>query len=201
MAYDVNKLATVGQLKTLAQAAKTAIEDAIAALPGEMFLDQLGTKFVPSFAFNAATYPGATNPNLEGKPVLVLAVKGVDNTAPSDTSKQTISYSFLDMAALIDDYTVKAGNSTNILTIAGREIEIKISAVANNAITVQDDGLHVNISTKVDKVSTATANNLAVFASGGGIADSGILKTSLLTTSNLATDAEMAEVITEIFGS
>lgn len=199
MAYDVNKLATVGQLKSLAQAAKTAIGDAIAALPGEMFLDQLGTKFVPSFAFNAATYPGATNPSLEGKPVLVLAVKGVDNTAPSDSSKQTISYSFLDMAALVDDYTVKAGDSAKILTIAGREIEIKISAVADNAITVQNDGLHVNISAKADKVSGATADNVPALDANGNMVDSGIAKDNILQVANVALDAEVAEMINEVF--
>ncbi|MBR0168729.1 MAG: hypothetical protein IJQ08_08655 [Synergistaceae bacterium] len=199
MAYDVNKLATVGQLKTLAQAAKTAIGDAIAALPGEMFLDQLGTKFVPSFSFSTETYPGATNPSLEGKPVLVLAVKGVDNTTPSDASKQTISYSFLDMAALVDDYTVKAGDSTKILTIAGREIEIKISAVANNAITVQNDGLHVNISAKADKVSGATANNVSALDANGNLIDSGIAKDNILQVANVALDTEFAEMINEVF--
>ncbi len=199
MPYDVNKLATVGQLKSLAQAAKTAIGNAIADLPGEMFLDQLGTKFVPSFAFNAATYPGATNPSLEGKPVLVLAVKGVDNTAPSDSSKQTISYSFLDMAALVDDYTAKAGDSAKILTIAGREIEIKISAVADNAITVQQDGLHVNISTKADKVSGATADNVPALDANGNITDSGIAKGNILQVANVALDTEVAEMINEVF--
>lgn len=199
MPYDVNKLATVGQLKSLAQAAKTAIGNAIADLPGEMFLDQLGTKFVPSFAFNAATYPGATNPSLEGKPVLVLAVKGVDNTDPSDSSKQTISYSFLDMAALVDDYTAKAGDSAKILTIAGREIEIKISAVANNAITVQQDGLHVNISTKADKVSGATADNVPALDANGNITDSGIAKGNILQVANVALDTEVAEMINEVF--
>ena len=199
MAYDVNKLATVGQLKSLATRTVTAINDAIAALPGEMFLDQLGTKFVPNFAFSTATYPGATNPNLEGKPVLVLAVKGVDNTAPADTSKQTISYSFLDMAALVDDYTVKAGDSTKILAIAGREIEIKISAVADNAITVQNDGLHVNISAKADKVVGATADNISALDANGNPVDSGIAKGNVLQVANVALDTEVAEMINEVF--
>ena len=42
--------------------------------PTEMFLAQTKTEFVPSFAFSETTYPGATDPKLEGKPVMVLAV-------------------------------------------------------------------------------------------------------------------------------
>lgn len=129
MAYDVNKLTTVGQLQALATRTKTAISDAISALPKEMFLDQTKTTFVPNFAFNATTYAGATNPNMEGKPVLVLAVKGVDNTAPSDTSKQTLTYSFLDMSTLVDTYTPAAGDSAKILTINGYTIAVNISSV------------------------------------------------------------------------
>ena len=37
--------------------------------PEELFLDQTGTTLVDNFAFSAATYPGATNPNLDGKVV------------------------------------------------------------------------------------------------------------------------------------
>ena len=44
--------------------------------PEKLFLDQAGTTVVENFAWSAATYPGSTNPNLDGKTVLVLAVKG-----------------------------------------------------------------------------------------------------------------------------
>ena len=44
--------------------------------PKELFLDQAKTTFVPKFAFSTETYPGATDPKLAGKPVMVLAVKG-----------------------------------------------------------------------------------------------------------------------------
>ena len=74
MSYDVTKNATVGQLKALALKAKGAIDAAIQALPTEMFLNQAKTAFIPSFAFNGNTYADATNPNLDGKPVLVLTV-------------------------------------------------------------------------------------------------------------------------------
>lgn len=44
------------------------------------------------FKFDAATYPGATDPKLDGKPVMVLAVKG--------ENPDSCTYSFLSMAAL-----------------------------------------------------------------------------------------------------
>ncbi len=62
-------------------------------LPEEMFLDQAKTTLVSSFAWSDTEYPGSTNPNLDGKPVMVLAVKG-------DTS---VAYSFLNFESLTTD--------------------------------------------------------------------------------------------------
>lgn len=217
MSYNAEHIAELGHIKTLAENVKSRLDTTIKFVsvsgntinffktadgsgsaafsinfPTEFFLDQAKTTFVDSFAYSASTYPGATNPNLNGKPVLVLALTGSDGS---------VSYSFLNMASLIDTYTVASGNSAKILTISGRTITVKISAASNQAITVKNDGLHVDISGKADKVSSATANNLAMLTSAGDLADSGILYTTLLTTNSLATDAEMTEVLTEVFGS
>lgn len=51
--------------------------------PAEMFLDQTKTQFVAKFAWDEAVYPGSTNPKLDGKPVMVLAVKGEGDSASS----------------------------------------------------------------------------------------------------------------------
>ena len=299
MSYDGTHVAQLNHLKSLASNIKNRLDDSIKFVsvsansisffkssdgsgtaaytvdfPTEFLLDQTKTTFASSFAWSSTTYPGSTNPSLDGKPVLVLAVKGND---------ASVAYSFLNMASLIDTYTVATGNSAKLLSISGRTITFKVSAAANQAITVQNDGLHVNISTKADKVSSATndnlaaldangnlkdsglakstvtgyattiatkatkvssatannfamltsagdiadsgvskstvtgyattiagkidkvtsatANRVAAFVSGGGLKDCGILYTALLTTSNLATDAEMTEVINEVFGS
>ena len=173
--YNVNNLVKVNALKALAQRTKTelnALDTKIGTafkslsvsgntvsfftstdasgtaaatfdFPEEIFLDQLQTQFVQNFAFSAATYPGATDPNLDGKPVFVLAVKG--NATPNPT----LTYSFVNVESLVDTYTA-ADNSINI---NGYTVNVKISAVANNAITLQTDGLHVDISGKVDKVA------------------------------------------------
>ena len=151
-------------------------------LPAEMFLDAATTSFVPSFAFSASTYQGATNPNLEGKAVLVLGVK----TKTNDGATQSVSYSFIDVSKLSDIYT--AGDTT--ITIANYTVKVKLSALANNAITVQNDGLHVDISGKIDKVTSATQGNLVSWGTAGAVLDSG---------SRLATDTEFTAMLDEVF--
>lgn len=113
-------------------------------LPEELFLDQVRTTFVQSFAWSNATYPGSTNPNLEGKPVLVLAVKGDKSTNP------TLTYSFINMQGLVDTYTA----ADNSIDITSNAIGVKISAGTGNQLSLQNDGLFVgHDSTKVDTVN------------------------------------------------
>lgn len=88
---------------------KKAIRDAIAALPKEQFLDLTKTTFVQSFAWSSTSYPGSTNPSLEGKPVLVLALK--------NSSDNTVAYSFLNMYELVDTYTADSP-----IKVTGRKI-------------------------------------------------------------------------------
>lgn len=143
--------------------------------PAEMFLDQTKTEFVPSFAFSAATYPGSTDPKLDGKPVMVLAVKG--------ENPDSCTYSFLSMAALVDTYKAKAvGKDTSTtVSIAGYEVDVKVnvSAAEGNALTLKEDGLYVptpektDISGKADKVKSATAGNFAALDADGNPTDSG----------------------------
>lgn len=108
--------------------------------PAEMFLDQTKTEFVPSFAFSTTTYPGATDPKLDGKPVMVLAVKG--------ENPDSCTYSFLSMAALVDTYKAKAvgKDASTTVTIADYEVDVKVnvSAEAGNALILKDDGLYVS---------------------------------------------------------
>ena len=78
------------------------------------------------------------------------------------------------MSALVDTYTIASGDSSKVLSIANNEITVHISAAANNAITVQNDGLHVNVSGKADKVTNATAGHLAGLDANGNLTDSGV---------------------------
>ena len=217
MAYDVTQNATVGQLKALAIRAKDAIDEAIRALPVEMYLDNTKTTFVGSFTFSAQTYPGATNPNFDGKPVLVLAVKGIDH---NNNDAETTTYSFLDMTTLYNIYTAAAGDSAKVLTFNGYTISFNVSANAKNAVEVLNDGLAVRVSTttnnaltkdtnglfvnitgKADKVASATAGHVASLDANGNLVDSGIVAANVLTTADVATDAEVTEMLNEVFGA
>ncbi len=198
MSYNLEQKAKLKHVQYVGQRAKAAIEAAIAALPVEMFLDQAKTRFVQSFAFTQETYPGGTDPNLNGKPVLVLALKARDH---NNNNAETVTYSFLNMETLVDTYTAKAGDSAKILNIAGYEIEVKIDPSNDNAIEVTANGLQVNISGKADKVANATAGHVASLDANGNLADSGVVAANILTTDDVATDAEATEMIDEIFGA
>lgn len=198
MSYNLEQKAKLKHVQYVGQRAKAAIEAAIAALPVEMFLDQAKTRFVQSFAFTQETYPGGTDPNLNGKPVLVLALKARDH---NNNNAETVTYSFLNMETLVDTYTAKTGDSAKILNIAGYEIEVKIDPSNDNAIEVTANGLKVNISGKADKVANATAGHVASLDANGNLADSGVVAANILTTDDVATDAEATEMIDEIFGA
>lgn len=105
-------------------------------LPEEYFLDQTKTVFVEAFTWSAETYPGSTNPELDGKPVLVLAVKSQDGSE--------VTYSFINLEKMITVYT---GGQTQTATIAvsGNEITatVRVSATAGNQIVANEDGLFV----------------------------------------------------------
>ena len=155
MAYNLNQKATLKHVQAVATSAKNAIDSAIAALPKEYFLDTEKSGFVYNFTFSQATYAGATDPNLNGKPVLILAMKGIDHT---NNDAVSYKYLFVDVAALAD---------------IG----------------------------KADKVASATAGNVASLDANGNLVDSGVSATTVLTTADVATDAECTEMLAEVFGA
>lgn len=111
------------------------------SLPEEMYLDQTKTTVVDNFTWSATTYPNSTDPGLDGKPVLVMAVKGDSAT----------SYSFASLAKLIDTYT--GDNTSTVTTTVSSDNKItatvKVSAETGNVIKTKDDGLYV-ADTKID---------------------------------------------------
>ena len=217
--YDVNDLAQVGGLKSLAQRTqakldalqsaqasnafqslrvdgntvyfyKTADMSGTAAasfnFAEEIFLQQTGTEIVENFAFNSETYVGATNPNLDGKTVLVLAVKGDKAENP------TVKYSFVSMEKLIKSVVAAAGDSSKILTISGYTITVNIDPSATNLLTVTANGLMVDGSGKADKVQNATAGHVATLDANGNLTDSG---------HGIATDAAVNAMLDEVMGT
>lgn len=244
------KATKVGQLKLLADRVKARLDETIKYVkingssieyyktadgsgtaaytidfPKELFLDQLKTKFVPKFNFADGGYTGATDPNLDDKPVMVLAVKGEDAKG-----NVTTDYSFVDFSALVDTYKAKAGDSAKVLNISGYEIEFKVSGAEGNIIEVKDDGIYASTtaiatvtSGKADKVENATAGHLAGLDANGNLTDSTIAAADVMTKvasaveNNIATfdangkvkdsgiafatDAEVTEMLDEVFGT
>lgn len=103
-------------------------------LPEEMFLDGSKTEFVDNFVWSAEKYPKSTNPELDGKPVLVLAVKSV----------RTIRYSFISLESVVVELMGGDTDSTSV-TVAEDVIslDVKVSEEPDNRVIVKDDGLYV----------------------------------------------------------
>ena len=216
MAYDVNKLVKLASLKALAERVNTELSTAfksgkvegnkvklftstdktgVAAFefdfPVEMVLDQAKTAFVPQFTWSLETYPGSEDPGLNGKPVMVLAVKGSDGS---------VTYSFMGMASLVDTYKAKVSgkDASTTVTIAGYEMDVKvnISKELNNVLEVRADGLYVpktDISGKADKVQPAVDGNFAGLDASGNLVDSGKKAADFVAAEagkRLMTDAE-----------
>lgn len=216
MAYDVNKLVKLASLKALAERVNTELSTAFKSgkvegnkvklftspdktgaaafefdFPVEMVLDQAKTAFVPKFTWSLETYPGSEDPGLNGKPVMVLAVKGSDGS---------VTYSFMGMAALVDTYKAKVSgkDASTTVTIAGYEVDVKvnISKELNNVLEVRADGLYVpktDISGKADKVQPAVDGNFAGLDASGNLIDSGKKAADFVAAEagkRLMTDAE-----------
>jgi len=141
-------------------------------IPTEMFLDQSETQFVANFVWSDESYPGSTNPNLDGKPVFVLAVKSED---PEDNP----SYSFINMQLLVDVYTGGDGDGSTTVAVSGYQISVNVNLSSNdgNIITKDASGklyaAHQDISGKADKDSNAVEGNFAAFDANGNPVDSG----------------------------
>lgn len=117
-------------------------------LPEEMFLDQAKTTFVGEFAWSDTAYPGSTDPNLEDKPVLVLAVKG-DNT---------VAFSFISIESVVKTYVGEPSETAEVAVSDGKiKTDVKVSAVEGNILTIKDDGLFVS---PADKLTIATDDEI-----------------------------------------
>lgn len=169
---------------------ETTVADFTVDMPVEYFLDQTKTTLVQEFAWSEETYAGSTNPNLDGKPVLVLAVKGDDDS---------VVYSFLNMETLIDTYV---GENTASVTLTVSEdnkitADVNVSTEEGNILSVKEDGLYasvteVDISGKADKLVNPETGD-AVVKAGQILVDDG--------NGNLAASGKtIAELSAEILG-
>lgn len=121
-------------------------------LPEETFLDVSKTEFVDNFSWNAAKYPKSTDPGLDGRKVLVLAVKNGRKTG--------FSFVPIDLAAFD-----LGGSDTDTFEVSAADgalaANVKISADDGNAIVVKNDGLFVGIPEQEKiKLEIATADEI-----------------------------------------
>lgn len=172
-------------------------------IPEELFLDQTGTTLVDNFSWSALSYPNSTNPNLNGKTVLVLAVKG-DATTP------TVKYSFVDLSKLIDTYTA----ADKSIAIGGHSVAVNISDTTGNALSLANDGLFVDTSDKVDKVPNAAQGNIAIFGASSASAvypvdsatslNGGLMSAAdktKLDSIEFASDSSVIVMLNDVFGA
>lgn len=116
------------------------------ALPDETFLDGKKTRLVSDFSWSTTEYPKSTNPELDGKTVLVLAVK----------SRRTVRYSFISLDSVIAKLVGGETESTSV-SVADDVVtlSVKVSELSGNRIIMKDDGLYVGT---VDNTPTWTVS-------------------------------------------
>lgn len=132
MAYNANQKTTVGQLATATTQIKSYVDTQIANIPADQFLDTANSKFEYEFAWTQAKYPNSTNPNLEGKAVLVLVLKNKEGA---------VSYSFLDLSRLIDVNKIDkvSGATADNLPKMTADGQISDSGIAISKVLTDDD--------------------------------------------------------------
>ena len=133
----------------------------LSGVTADFSLDQFGTGVVENFTFSALEYPNATNPNLDGKTVLVMAVKDANETT------QLVKYIFVDLTELVGTATLYK-SSDNAIGISGASIGLNLSASAGNILSVADDGLYARLG-----VADGVSGNFAVIGESGAIIDGG----------------------------
>lgn len=224
MALDTNKLVTLGQLtdiikpyidnkdamalksmdigtngvikffKTEDGSGEPAYTVTLSDLIKDKYLDLTKTSVVNSFVWSDTEYPNSTDPNLDGKPVVVFAV----------TDETTVTYSFASLVGLIDVYTGDETN-TSIVTVSGDNkisVEVKVSSEYDNILTVVTEngkeGIYVpptDTTSKADKLTGENIKENAILLcnDNGNILNSGKTIDEIFSERQ-ATDDEVADI-------
>lgn len=156
-----------------------SLDEALQALPKDQFLDLTKTTYVDSFTWSSTTYPNSTNPNLNGKPVLVLALKD---------SNGTVQYGFVSLNDLVDVYS-----GTAPISVSGGTISHATSGATagsygdSSAQTPAFGGTFKALYTTVNATGHVTgisAHNVTIPATMSNGTTAGLIKTTSTVTSN-----------------
>lgn len=147
------KIVTLQNIADFTAMMQNWTDDRLNELPAEQYLDGINTKVVADFnwATMSTDYPGASDPGLDGKTVLVLAIKneGITNSTTS-TSDDKTSYYFVNFEDLVDVYTEDNATQNGVdITVLNNKISAALNLhVASgsekpNAISIKTDGAYV----------------------------------------------------------
>lgn len=127
--------------------------DIPAELLKDWFFDVTKSGVVQNFTWSATTYPDTTDPNLDGKPVIVFALSKDDDT----------NYSFASLEGLIDIYTGDNSNSATV-TVTDNKVkaEVKISTKEGNGLSIdtENGGLFVSVADELEYATDADIDAL-----------------------------------------
>ena len=136
--YDLTKEVGMNGAKVLLEELKDYADKVVTASGSDKYLDQTKTTLVENFAFASGGYTGATDPGLDGKPVMVLAVR--------DSGGTNVTYSFVDMTKLLDTYTAADAS----MNVSGRTLAANISPDTDNALSLAENGLKVTMASTTE---------------------------------------------------
>lgn len=117
--------------------------DIPAELLKDWFFDVTKSGVVENFEWSETTYPDTTDPDLDGKPVIVFALSKGEDT----------HYSFASLAGLIDTYEGEDSTSATTTVADGKiKSEVKISTKEGNGLTVDSEngGLFVSVADELE---------------------------------------------------
>lgn len=147
------KIVTLQNMANFTAMMQNWTDDRLNELPAEQYLDGINTKVVADFNWAAMStdYPGASDPGLDGKTVLVLAIKneGITNSTTSISDDKT-SYYFVNFEKLVDVYeadnAVQKGVNIAVLNnkiSAALNLHVAGASEKPNAISIKTDGAYV----------------------------------------------------------
>lgn len=199
------KLGTIGVIKQVITQALATISTNVAFDAGTGTVTVgTGTGAVLTGVAHGVTYDA-------GQLLLTIPVYGSENIVvniPRDTFVQSGSYDAeeqeivlvtntgteirIPAADLVDVYTAdNAGRNVQVTVTADNKISasITIDPEAGNALSYSDSGFMVDISGKIDVISSATGNKVALTTASGGVSES---------TFDVVSSGEMGELNTTI---
>lgn len=179
-------------------------------LPKEIYLDQTKTTLVNNFTWSEELYPNSVNPNLDGQPVLVLAVKNLKGAEDAITEGDvTYTYSFISMNNLLNIYTADNTKKSVALTINPDtyviSAEVVLSEKEGNILSFDENGklfADKDVSNKADKLTeeAVLANQILVDDGTGNLAGSGVTIQNIVDSMVPYTAEEVQSIVDSVLG-